>query len=581
MIRTRSDQGVIMPVVAVFLVVLASLGMTVVLSAGLVTRSTIHFSYNRIAHTASKAAIDFAEEEYERNEQYDGTAEQTLATTARYTSTIEIVVLYDQGPSAKRIQAIGRVYIPAGSGGPAEFTREIQASIIRNGEVAGNPADYEPVLWLDAQEPNSLFASAGGGAGMQTITSLYGSANGDVVEERGADSDKNPGQLIFGNDDLEMSWDGSNKGHQHVGLRFRGLNAPQGSTVDDAYIQFTVDQTKFAGAVQLTVEGVDEDDSGQWSGYNDVSSSTKTTANTTWDPPNWNDVGESGEDERVDVTSIVQEIVDRGGWSAGNNISFAISYVQGSGIRTAEKGKNGGNPELVVQWDSATGGGLAQNDGDSVGEWLDKSGNGNDAVLAFGSDGTYELSEINGLDAVRVPNGTIFRSDLSPDMTGDGITAFMVMKPSSSATDSDGRFLTGMNSSQTHDYNTDDGIVPFYRSGSSSTMAQYYDGDQGETLGNAVDDTWSVYTSRISDDYVERLLENGYENYANRISTVDYVINQLYLGGRRNNTSGDDYSAMDVAEVIVYDSALVCSQLQEVENYLGLLYGITIGTKSC
>ena len=80
---------------------------------------------------------------------------------------------------------------------------------------------------------------------------------------------------------------------------------------------------------------------------------------------------------------------------------------------------------------------------------------------------------------------------------------------------------------------------------------------------------------------VERLLKNGNDNYSEQITNMNYNVNQAYLGGRRSSSSPADLSSMDVAEVILYDRALVCSETQEVENYLGLIYDIAISTKSC
>jgi len=578
--RINSD-GAILPLIIVLLSVISSVGLGLILQSGQSFNTAVHFSYNQLAHVTAKAAIDYAEEQYELNASYTGTAEQNLVITSKYRTTIQVEVIRDETTSSKRIKAYGRVYIPEQSAA-ADFTREIQSSIIRNGSVAGNPADYEPVVWLAANQPNSLYASAGSGANVLNINSRYGPSDADVVEEYGADAKKNKGQLDFGNDDLEMAWDGNNNGNQITGLRFRGVNVPKNQTIDNAYIQFTTDETKTAGSVELKVEGINKDNAPAWSGKNAVTSPAKTSQKVTWKPPNWNQVGAKGENERVDVTAIVQEIINRTGWSANNAIAFSISWVQGSGVRTAEKGQNGDNPQLVIQYGSgATGDGLAQNDGDSVGKWLDKSGNSNDANIAYGSDAVYKTNQINGLPAVQVPKASVFLSSLSPAMSNNGTTAFVVMKPSSANTDSAGRFMSLMNSSQSNDYNTTNGVVLMQRQSTSSSMSQYYNGKTGQTLNNALDNSWNIYSSRITSLYVERMLKNGNDNYSEQITSMNYNVNQLYLGGRRSVASASDLSSMDVAEVILYDRALVCAETQQVENYLGLIYDITIADKVC
>ena len=577
----KNQDGFVLPFILVMLVLISSVGLGLVLQSGLAFSNTIRFSYNQIAHVASKAAIDYAEEQYELDAGYDGTAEQNLVVTSKYRSTIEVEVLQNQGASAKRIRAFGRVYIPQDSADNADFTREIQATIIRNGEVAGNPADYEPVLWLDAQQQNSLFSTTIP-PNTLNVDSLYGAANKDIVEERGSDANgSNPGKIDYGGNDLEISWDGSSKGHQQIGLRFRNINIPKNTHIDNAYIQFKASSTLQSGSVQLSAKGIASDNPPQWNGNNAVSSPSKTSSQTQWNPPNWNNVGVAGVDERVDVTAIVQEIINRNGWSPNNSMAFAISWIQGSGVRKAEKGNTGTAPQLHIQWGSGSGGGLAVNDGDAVGRWLDRSGKNNTANIAYGGDGSLQTNEINGLNAVRVPRNTVFLSSLTSLLNNNGITAFMVMKPSTANTDGDGRFLVGMRDSQSNDYNTPDGIIMMARNGTTSTMAQYYNNTYGETLDNAVDNNWSVISSRISSLYEERLLKNGVDNHSEQIGSVNYHINQIYFGGRRSGSSSTQLSEMDIAEIVVYDKALVCSQIQQVENYLGFRYNISITDKNC
>jgi hypothetical protein len=53
----------------------------------------------------------------------------------------------------------------------------------------------------------------------------------------------------------------------------------------------------------------------------------------------------------MDVTSIVQEIINRAGWVSGNNIAFGITYVSGLGVRQATRSPA---PQLVLQWDEST-----------------------------------------------------------------------------------------------------------------------------------------------------------------------------------------------------------------------------------
>jgi len=141
------NKGFILPTILVFIGILSILGASIA-SISLQTQTqAIRHSYVQIAHIASKAAIDYAEEQYELNSAYTGTPEQDLLINTKYRVTIEVVILFDQSATSKRIQAYGRVYIPEQSS-TALFVRDIKASIIRNGEVVADvdPEDYDPVV---------------------------------------------------------------------------------------------------------------------------------------------------------------------------------------------------------------------------------------------------------------------------------------------------------------------------------------------------------------------------------------------------------------------------------------------------
>jgi hypothetical protein len=64
------------------------------------------------------------------------------------------------------------------------------------------------------------------------------------------------GSVSLNSSDLELVYTGSN---QTVGMRFNGVDIPQGATITDAYMQFQVDETSSI-AVSLTIQGEDVDD---------------------------------------------------------------------------------------------------------------------------------------------------------------------------------------------------------------------------------------------------------------------------------------------------------------------------------
>ncbi len=194
----------------------------------------------------------------------------------------------------------------------------------------------------------------------------YSAGSGDVVEQAGSDASSNPGELNFSSTDLTMSENGTS-GHQSIGLRFKGIDVNQGTAITNAYVQFTASNTDSA-AVQLIATGVDTNDAVGWAGNyavdNAVSGTNGTSATSTWNPSSWTS-GLATANERVTVTGIVQEILNRAGWANGNSMGIAIQYVSGNGKRIAAKASA---PVLVIEWSETVtvnnGGAYVDNNGD-------------------------------------------------------------------------------------------------------------------------------------------------------------------------------------------------------------------------
>ncbi|BAY65999.1 Cna B domain protein [Calothrix brevissima NIES-22] len=156
------------------------------------------------------------------------------------------------------------------------------------------------------------------------------------------------GSMSLTSTDLELINDG---GDQLVGLRFVGVNIPQAATITNAYIQFKVDE-RTSVATNLIIHGQDVDNAGTFTTTRgDISSRTLTDANAVWNSvPTWNTVGAAGVDQRTsNLAAVIQEIVNRPGWSSGNALATIIS---GTGHRVAEAfdGDQLGAPSLYVEF---------------------------------------------------------------------------------------------------------------------------------------------------------------------------------------------------------------------------------------
>lgn len=153
------------------------------------------------------------------------------------------------------------------------------------------------------------------------------------------------GNMSRSSSDLEFVYDGSNQ--QIVGMRFMSINIPAGATIASAYIQFTADESD-SGPTDLIFYGEDVDDASWFKTTSyDISNRPQTSASVNWGSvPAWTT---NNTYNTPDLSTIVQEIVDRAGWADGNDLAF---IVEGSGERTAESydGSSSKAPRLVISY---------------------------------------------------------------------------------------------------------------------------------------------------------------------------------------------------------------------------------------
>jgi type IV pilus assembly protein PilY1 len=174
------------------------------------------------------------------------------------------------------------------------------------------------------------------------------SDSSDDAEERLSDHSVNTAS-----DDLDLVDDG---GDQAIGVRFRNLDIEQGATVLSATLEFQV-RDAGTGDIDLSIWGEDVDNASTYSATsNNISSRTKTSASVSWSSVSDPAVGDKL--DSPDVTSIVQEVIDRGTWASGNDLAFIIEKSSGAGKRTVESfdGLSSGAAKLTVQVQWNTGG---------------------------------------------------------------------------------------------------------------------------------------------------------------------------------------------------------------------------------
>jgi hypothetical protein len=119
-----------------------------------------------------------------------------------------------------------------------------------------------------------------------------------------------------------VTWTAGNLGGGFIyngGVRFQTINVPQGATINSATLTLNINSNTYSPTT--VVEGDDVDDAAAWSNTSRPSQITPTTATVVFNP-----VGTG--DKAIDVTAIVQEIVNRAGWVANNDMRFGIQNTK-------------------------------------------------------------------------------------------------------------------------------------------------------------------------------------------------------------------------------------------------------------
>ena len=135
-----------------------------------------------------------------------------------------------------------------------------------------------------------------------------------------------------------------------VGLRFTNIQIPKNSTIQSAYLQF-VARSDDNTSLNLSINGQATDDAATFtSALGAISGRSSTSAVVSW-----NGVSTWYQDstyQSPDVSSIVQEIVNRSGWAAGNDMAFIISGLSATNRREAYSynGSPGDAPKLIVNF---------------------------------------------------------------------------------------------------------------------------------------------------------------------------------------------------------------------------------------
>ena len=115
---------------------------------------------------------------------------------------------------------------------------------------------------------------------------------------------------------------------EDTGLRFQTLNVPNGATIDTAYCTLYAVGSCNPTAALLKIRGEDTDDATTFSTLADFNGRSRTSASVNWTPSAWTADNWYNTDE---IKTIIQEIVNRGGWAANNDL---VIFIEDNGSTT-------------------------------------------------------------------------------------------------------------------------------------------------------------------------------------------------------------------------------------------------------
>jgi type IV pilus assembly protein PilY1 len=145
-----------------------------------------------------------------------------------------------------------------------------------------------------------------------------------------------------------------NLGGGKVGVRFNNIDVPQGATILSANLSFDSWHTSTKGNPIISINGENVDNAATFSASpNDISNRTLTAATVNWSMPQFSTGGTWY--DTPDVSTLVQEIVNRSGWASGNAMSFILGTGPHRRVAEAHDDVSNKAPRLTITYESTVG----------------------------------------------------------------------------------------------------------------------------------------------------------------------------------------------------------------------------------
>lgn len=196
---------------------------------------------------------------------------------------------------------------------------------------------------------------------------------------------------------------------------------------------------------------------------------------------------------------------------------------------------------------------LSLNNDDPVGTWADSSGNGLDVTAAGAARPTFKTAILNNKPVVRFATDDVLTST-AVAVAGAAFSVFTVLKFATTA------------GFQTPFFNGDqpigNGWALMLGGGAAGKRGFFFRGIAVADDGDATTswETWTVI--RTSAPSLDMYVDGSLTSLAGNTSSVITPTTQVEVGG------GGGFYNGDIAELVVYDSALSTGDQQGIESYL-------------
>ena len=182
-----------------------------------------------------------------------------------------------------------------------------------------NHPDRVPELVIYYSISSGLFTQAIIATDTITDEGVTFAASSDDAEQENDEIDS-----LF-DDDIDTGWEGEpdDQNILTAGLRFQSIGVPKGAVIDSAFIEVFSHESKTTEDVaRITLVGDATDDAETFTEDALISDRPRTNAQLLWEvDEEW---GLWTPHRTIDIKEIIQEIVDRDGWEAGNSLAILM-----------------------------------------------------------------------------------------------------------------------------------------------------------------------------------------------------------------------------------------------------------------